>query len=407
MGNGHGKGHKSGERKKKPPAKESSSLDGDLNGDLKQAKDGERLFLEKQAKRKDLLKDVRRLYIKSKETVSDVENPRPKNPSGSSSMPSDHDINEHDNGIVQGDNCMSHNDTSQDGLRSRTHDGEEPDDTVNDIQSHSQRPLYTAHLPGSESNRVSFDTAPGGLPAGNNMPLNHPALSNDNAPEIIPPAFHRDVLPSGPSHIMNGSFPVHEPGPNASNVSERVPKEGHSNVQPVDHDVHVEPGVPPNHAFENDSNRGPVCSSSDVQSTAITTDIMNLPDHTDARPCVMATALGDDPRNNSEEKSSKKAIPQEQTEYVSDVTLNQPISLTPQAKIESSTPSGMQIVPGLTENSSVNKEKVTREEAESMTGGNISELDCAVPENMHTPPPPPMEGFFYFALPLDPPGNTS
>ena len=132
MGNGHGKGHKSGERKKKPPAKESSSLDGDLNGDLQQAKDGERLFLEEQAKRKDLLrKNFRQLNIKSKETVSDVENPRPKNPSGSSSMSSDHDINEHSNGIIQGGNsCTSHNDTSQDGLRSRTHDGEERDGTV-------------------------------------------------------------------------------------------------------------------------------------------------------------------------------------------------------------------------------------------------------------------------------------
>ena len=267
------------------------------------------------------------------------------------------------------------------------------DGTVNDMQSHSQLPLSTAHLPGSESNRVSFDTVPGGPPAGNNMPLNHPDLSNDNAPESISSWLHRDVLPSGPSHIMNGSFPVHEPGPNASNVSERVPEEGHSNVQPVDLDVHVEAGVPPNHAIENDSNRGPECSSTDVQSTAITTDITNLPDHTDARSCA---SLGDDPRNNSEEKSSKKAIPQEQTEYVSDIALNQPVSLTPQAKIESSTPSGMQIVPGLTGNSSVSKEKVTREEAESVTGGNISEFDCAVPENMHTSP---TEGFFVLHSP--------
>ena len=379
MGNGHGKGHKSGERKKKPPTttKENSSLDGDLNGDLQEAKDGERLFLKDQAKRKSLVKDIRQLNIKSNETVPDVEKPQPKNQTGSSSgtgsssMSSDHDINEHNNGIIQGDNsCTSHNDTSQDGFRSRTHDGEEPNGTVNGIQSHSQVPLSTTHLPGGESKRVSFDTPPGGPPVGNNfMPLNHTDLSNDNAPESIPPGFHSDVLSSGPSHTMNGSFPVHEPEPSASNVSERVPEEGHNNVQPGDHDVRDEPGVRHNYAFENDSTRSLECSSSDVQSTAITTDIMNLPDHTDARPCVKGASLGDDPRNNSEEKSSRKAIPQEQSEYVSDIAVNQPISLTPQGKIESSTPSGMQIVPGLTENSGVNKEKVTREEAESVTGG--------------------------------------
>ena len=383
MGNGYGKGNKSGERKKESHAKKNSCPDGDLsspqgieNADLRQQEEGKRLFSEHQAKRKVLVKDfTKKLNIKPRETVSDVEKCQPKNQTGSSSMSRDHDINEHYSGIIQGD--YSHMNHSQDGLRSRTHDGEEPSSTVNELQSHSHLPLSTTHLPGSESNRVSFDTPPGGPPVGNSsMPLNRPDLSGHDAPESIPPSFHSDVLPSGPSHTVNGSFPVCEPEPNASNASERVPEEGHNSVHPGDHDVHDEPGIPPNHALENDASRGPECGSSDVQSAVITTDNMNPPDQTDGRPRVKEPALGDDLRNNSEEKSSKKAIPQEQTEYVPDVTSNQPISLTPQAKIESSTPSGMQIVPGLTENAGVNKEKITKEEARRLTGRSIVELDC-------------------------------
>jgi len=423
MGNDHGKGNKSGEKKKKKHS-DSSNPQGIENGDLMQAEEGERLFSEERARRKDLAKDLKgKLNIKSKEPVPDCERQEPRSQDGSGSLSSNHSRNKHQNSVTQSDHSnANHNHTLQ--------GGGEQNGPLSDPQAPNRLPPPTTHLPGSKTDKGHVDAAPGGPSARVNdisMPVNEPGLITNNDPERVLQEVPNNASPGGPSQTMNDSLLVHQPEPPSFDAAETVPQEVPSNAQPsrpnqtancsllvhqhespsldaaetVPQEVpnNAQPsgpsqrvngsspvneptlqaidapdGAPQEHPSNapprrpngtlndplllsnhgHDSNRAQEGSPSGNQSTASNPAIA-IPDPKIVQPIVKVPSTGDD-LSQEEKESSKKAEPQEQNEYRSCVASNQPTSLTPQSKVESSTPSGMQIVPGITNKSGVNEE---------------------------------------------------
>ena len=442
MGNDHGKGNKSGEKKKKKHGN-SSNPQGIENGDLMKSKEGERLFTEERARRKDLAKDLKgKLNIKSKEPVPDSERQEPRDQDGNGSLSSNNSRNEHPNSVTQSDHSnVNHNRTLQ--------GGGEQNGPLSDTQGPNHLSPPTTHLPGSKTDRGHVDAASSGPSARVNdvsIPVNEPGLvTNDDpervlqevpnnappvgpsqtmngyllvhepelpsldAPESVTQEFPRNAQPSGPSQTANGFLLVHQPEPSPLDAPEIDPQEVPNCPQPNEpsqtvngsfavnepalHGTDTPDGAPQehpsnapprgpngtlndplllsNHGHENDSNRAQEGGQSDNQRTPSNPAIA-IPDPKIVQPTVKVPSTGDDLSQEGKE-SSKKAEPQEQNEYSSCVASNQPTSLTPQSKVESSTPSGMQIVPGIT-----NKSGVSEEGAEKLEGEKLHELNTSI-----------------------------
>jgi len=160
-----------------------------------------------------------------------------------------------------------------------------------------------------------------------------------------PPEDHNN-----PSQTVNGSSAVDNPELQSINASGGTctSQEHHNDAPPSGlNGTLVEPGCHPNHVPENDSNRAFRGGPSIEQHTA-SSPAVRIPD-----PMVKES--------------------QEQTEYNSDVPSNEPTSPTPQSEVDSSTPSGMEFVLGLTKKSGVNKEG-----AEKLEGKKLHELNTSM-----------------------------
>ena len=388
MGNDHGKGSRSGEKKKKKQSgfKESAHRDENSsspqeieNGDVKQGnEEGERLFLEGRARRKELFtKNFENLKIKSKDPVVEAEPQELGN----------HNTNlPHNNAVTQdvGSNVDS-NCSSPDGLISQKQDGNNPNSSLSDQQNDSPAPPSSAHLSSSGSGRVCDDASAGGtMTINDTMSVNEADSTTDSSPRSIPQGAQNNTQPSGASQTTAGSLSDNGPELSSSDAPEGIQSEIHSNVQPggldglqcklgsvSDHapeiapnSVHtdtttvhdpgavsntVQTGLIPNHAPESDSNRSNVVPLLGDQTTAsnsatVVPDAVARHAHEATKPSVKIPTPGDDISQHLDRGDSLDGVPQEQTEYISDPTSRQSIPPTPKSKIESSTPSAMQFV---------------------------------------------------------------
>lgn len=325
MGNGHSKG---GKKKKKDLVKEGSGLVDDPpseqpeleNGDLQ--REGLKLFYKDRSRRRDVTKDL----AKERGTTS--------RDCGDGEL----------NGSSQGDgenvgdtNHVSPNEALQGNVRCTLQDGEDP------VGAFGDSSLASDHVTGNKSDKVCGDIMAGehnqttadpvlvrsGMSSGDatgdasvtsdNVPVDVTSNVAVNAPGIVAVGIHGDVSSSAPY------VPINIPG----DAPRNVPFEGPGNVPD---DVPVPSGLVLNHASR------PVQAQQKKPTT------------------------GDDTSSDQEHTRSGKAPPQEQNEYISP---NQSIPPTPPSKIESSSPSPMQIVSGV-----IHTKSAKDDDAENLKGRN-------------------------------------
>lgn len=323
MGNGHTKG---GKKKKKDLLKEVTCHDDDPtsfqqeleNGDLNKTLEveGSRQFLEEKSRRRDLLKDLGKLKIKSQEPP---ENAAGINPCSSGAPSSDCGVSQVNAGTQSDGRHIDDNNSLpqkavQDDLTCKVQDGNDSNGPFDD-QGHD---LVDSPHPRSESDRVPDDVPTGG-----------PGQVDDE-PSDASESVHHGV----PNNVPPGLALIHDA------------LEGNSNGATVGA-TSSSPGLSPNRGLEGH------CDGANVDAASSSPGQINAgltPDPLQAS----VTNPAQQKMGNAETTRSGKALPQEQgyqeqNEYVLDTTSNQSIPPTPQSKTEFSTPPAMQIVPGLTQ----------------------------------------------------------
>ena len=291
MGNGHGKG---GKKKKKDLVKEVTGLVEDPpreqselgNGNLQL--EGSELFRQERSRRRDVVKDL----AKQCSTTS-------------------HDCGDGELNVgSQGD--VSPNEATQDNVRCTLQNGEDP------VGAFGESRLATDHVTSNKSDIVCGDIMAG----------EHNKETAD--PELVQP----DMSTGDATGNAVGNIPVEVPGSAPINVPGNTPVNIPGNVTddiPSTFPVNVSCNVPDH--VETDGDISSVCVQSGVVPKHVSCPNQTIPSMASAQKKTPTT--GDDISSQSDETRS---------EYISSNQFTQP---TPPAKIESSSPTPMQLVSGL------------------------------------------------------------
>ena len=401
MGNGPSKG---GNKKKKDHIKEGTHFDDDSpsgpqeleNGNLHE--EGSELFLKERSRRKDLAREIRTLHSSG------------KGESNASSLEGDRSVGDNHaspNESTQGDERFTVQEEkdliSTSGVSSlangqvNTHesDGNCDDIVAGEVNltdpvpggtgpnpgDHPVAALGTTPVHASGASPVTVPvTAPGTAPAHTSgaspvavpvtAPGTAPAHASGSAPVTVPvtapgtaPVHASGSAPvtapgTAPAHASGASpvtIPVTAPGTDPAHASRSAPVtvagttpfdvavgtsgNGHVNVP---HDVlgDISSTVPGNAFTETPSNISGV-----VTQSCLKPNPLFHPCQANPAQLEMPTT-GNNSSKNPEQTRSRKAQPEEQND-ISDTIPNQSIPPTPQSEIESSSPSPMQIVPGM------------------------------------------------------------
>ncbi len=353
MGNGQSQGVK---KKKKGHVKEGAHLDdGSLsgpqeleNGDLQH--EGLDQFYKDRSRRKDVTKDLfKQIGMAS------------------------HDCGKGDDRNLS-DNHASPNKAIPGDVGFAVQDGKDPIDAVGDSS------LANGHAAGNESDRISGDTVPD-----ESIQTDHVLVDPGLSPAGHPCGAPRDVAISTSGNVP-ASAPGDAPGDVAVDTSGDVPDNAPSNasgnnsgvaarnvaISPTGNAPASAPDVGPCDVYGDNPGTGPenasVKTPGDIPVGPAQSGLVPNPSSypLQANPTQQKMSTTGNNTSSSEQTRSGKAPPQEQNEYISDTTSDQSIPTIPQSKTEFSTPSTMEIVPGVPTKPSKDKD------AESLKGENYS-----------------------------------
>lgn len=312
MGNGPSKG---GKKKKKDHVKEGTRLGDDSpsgpqeleNGNLHE--EGSDLFLKDRSRRQNVAREI--LTLRSSG----------KGESNASSLEGDRNV---------GDNHASPNEGTQGDERFTVQEGKDLISTSG-VSSLANGQVSTNESNGNCGDYVAGEVNPTDpVPVGPGVPVMAPGTA---------PAHTSGASPGNAPVHASGPTPVTAAGTAPFDVAVGTSSNGHVNVP---HDVlgDISSTVPGNAFTETPSNISGVVTQSCLEPNPLF-----HPSQANPAQLKMPTA-GNNSSKNTEQTRSRKAQPEEQID-ISDTIPDQSIPPTRQSEIEFSSPSVMQIVPGI------------------------------------------------------------